>query len=136
MNANEKIHVGWFVCETYLDKYDQGEVGGPRCGWTSRDLHFDSDMAYDSAADALKAVCDANFFDFIPDGWKVDPDDPSRFSTSVLVDEDSCQVDPGSDPARYEEWKRGSRELFSCHVSVQLEVHASRGLTREESVLS
>lgn len=136
MNDNEKIHVRWFECETYLDKYDQGEVGGLCCNWTLDDMSFDFDAEYDSVADALKAVCDANFFDFIPGGWDVDPDDPSRFSTSVLVDEDSCQVSPDTDSVRYEEWKRGECDFFSCHVSVRLEVRASRGLTREEARLA
>lgn len=64
MDANERIYVKHYAAYTTEDVFDQGEVGKTCCAWTSSDNPVDG--RFDTIEDALKAVCEANCYDYVP----------------------------------------------------------------------
>lgn len=110
MNANEKIYVKSYIA------------------YTTEDVFLDGD----TIEDAIKAVCDANVFDYVPSNCqnvgKDWPDEAGRFDISFMVDVNN------SEATKYdiEEWKAGRKRLWSCQISVYLGVCAERDLTPEE----
>ena len=130
MNANERIYVKSYVAYTTEDIFDQGEVGDTCVAWTSSDNPVSGRFA--TIEDALKAVCAANCFDWIPDNWlnwaKEWPEETGRFDLSVMVDANNAEATP----SEIEAWKAGHKRLWACQVSVYLGVCAERDLTPEE----
>jgi len=130
MDANERIYVKHYAAYTTEDVFDQGEVGKTCCAWTSSDNPVDG--RFDTIEDALKAVCEANCFDYVPANClkfgKDMPEDAGRFDISVMVDADNCEATK----SEIEEWKAGRKRLWSCQLSVYLGVCAERDLTFEE----
>lgn len=120
MDANERIYVKHYAAYTTEDVFDQGEVGKTCCAWTSSDNPVDG--RFDTIEDALKAVCKANCFDWIPANWlnwAYDfPDEAGRFDLSVMVDADNAEVTP----SEIEAWKAGRKRLWACQVTVHLGV--------------
>ena len=130
MNANERIYVKHYTAYTTEDVFDLGEVGKTNCAWSSRDNPVDG--RFDTIEDALKAVCDANCFDYVPANClnfgKDMPEEAGRFDISVMVDADNCEATK----SEIEAWKQGRKRLWACQVSVYLGVCAERDLTPEE----
>ena len=130
MNPNEQIYVKSYTAYTTEDIFDQGEVGATLCAWSSRDNPVDG--RFDTIEDALKAVCEANCFDYVPANClnfgKDMPEEAGRFDISVMVDADNCEATK----SEIEEWKAGRKRLWACQVSVYLGVCAERDLTPEE----
>ena len=130
MDANERIYVKSYTAYTTEDVFDQGEVGATCCAWSSRDNPVSG--RFDTIEDALKAVCDANCFDYVPANClnfgKDMPDEAGRFDISVMVDADNCEATK----SEIEAWKQGRKRLWACQVSVYLGVCAERDLTPEE----
>ena len=130
MNANEKIYVKCYTAYTTEDVFLEGEVGKTNFAWSSEDNPIRG--KFDTIEDAIKAVCDANCFDYIPANCKNVgkdwPEETGRFDISVMVDVNNCEA------TKYdiEEWKAGRKRLYSCLLSVYLGVCADRDLTPEE----
>ena len=130
MNANEKIYVKCYTAYTTEDVFLEGEVGKTNFAWSSEDNPIRG--RFDTIEDAIKAVCDANCFDYIPANCqnvgKDLPEEAGRFDISVMVDVNNCEA------TKYdiEEWKAGRKRLYSCQLSVYLGVCAERDLTPEE----
>ncbi len=120
MDANERIYVKHYAAYTTEDVFDQGEVGKTCCAWTSSNNPVDG--RFDTIEDALKAVCKANCFDWIPANWlnwAYDfPDEAGRFDLSVMVDADNAEATP----SEIEAWKAGRKRLWACQVTVHLGV--------------
>lgn len=130
MDANERIYVKHYDAYTTEDVFDQGEVGKTCCAWKSSDNPVDG--RFDTIEDALKAVCEANCYDYVPANClnfgKDMPGEAGRFDISVMVDSDNCEATR----SEIEEWKAGRKRLWSCQLSVYLGVCAERDLTPEE----
>ncbi len=130
MDANERIYVKYYAAYTTEDVFAQGEVGKTCCAWTSSDNPVDG--RFDTIEDALKAVCEANCYDYVPANClnygKDMPEEAGRFDIAVMVDADNCEATP----SEIEEWKAGRKRLWSCQLSVYLGVCAERDLTPEE----
>ena len=130
MNANEQIYVKSYAAYTTEDVFDRGEIGLTHCAWTSRGNPVNG--RYDTIEDALKAVCDANCFDYLPANClnfgKDMPEEAGRFDISVMVDADNCEATK----SEIEAWKQGRKRMWVCQVSVNLGVCAERDLTPEE----
>ena len=130
MNSNEQIYIKSYIAYTTEDVFDRGEVGFTHCAWTSSDNHVSG--RFDTIEDALKAVCDANCFDYIPvnchNVGRDIPEEAGRFDISVMVDAANCEATR----SEIEEWKQGRRRLWSCQISVYLGVCTQRDLTPEE----
>ena len=130
MNANEKIYVKCYTAYTTEYVFLEGEVGKTKFAWSSDDNPIRG--RFDTIEDAIKAVCDANCFDYIPANCqnvgKDLPEEAGRFDISVMVDVNNCEA------TKYdiEEWKAGRKRLYSCQLSVYLGVCAERDLTPEE----
>ena len=94
MNANEQIYVKSYAAYTTEDVFDRGEIGFTHCAWTSRDNPVNG--RFDTIEDALKAVCDANCFDYLPANClnfgKDMPEEAGRFDISVMVDAYNCEA--------------------------------------------
>ena len=130
MNTNEQIYVKFYTAYTTEDVFDRGEVGATHCAWTSRENPVSG--RFDTIEDALKAVCEANCFDYVPANCmnfgKDVPEEAGRFDISVMVDADNCEATR----PEIEEWKHGRKRMWGCQVSVYLGVCAERDLTPEE----
>lgn len=130
MNANEKIYVKCYTAYTTEYVFLEGKVGNTNFAWSSDDNPIRE--RFDIIGDALKAVCDANCFDYIPANCqnvgKDWPEEAGRFDISVMVDVNN------SEATKYdiEEWKAGRKRLWSCQIYVYLGVCAERDLTPEE----
>ena len=129
MNANEKIYVKSYIDYT-TEEFFIGEVGKTNFAWSSNDNPIRG--RFDTIEDAIKAVCDANYFDYVQynvqNVGKDWPEEAGRFDISVMVDVNNCEA------TKYdiEEWKAGRKRLWSCQISVYLGVCAERDLTLEE----
>ena len=130
MTPNEKIYVKSYVAYTTEDVFDRGEVGLTRCAWTSSDNPVNG--RFNSIEDALYAVCDKNFFKYIPANChnvgRDIPEEAGRFDISVMVDADNCEATEYD----IDEWKAGRKRLWSCQIVVYLGVCSERDLTPEE----
>ena len=130
MNPNEQIYVKSYTAYTTEDVFDRGEIGLTCCAWSSRDNPVSGRFA--TIEDALKAVCEANCFDYVPANClnfgKDMPEEAGRFDISVMVDADNCEATK----SEIEAWKQGRKRLWACQVSVYLGVCAERDLTPEE----
>ena len=130
IKSNEKIYVKSYAAYTTEDVFDRGEFGFTYCAWTSSDNPVIG--RFDTIEDALKAVCEANCFDYVPANChnvgRDIPEEAGRFDISVMVDADNCEATEYD----IEEWKAGRKRLWSCQVSVYLGVCAERDLTPEE----
>ena len=130
MNANEKIYVKCYTAYTTEYVFLEGEVGKTNFAWSSEDNPIRG--RFDTIEDAIKAVCDANYFDYVPSNFqnvgKDWPEEAGRFDISFMVDVNN------SEATKYdiEEWKAGRKRLWSCQISVYLGVRAERDLTPEE----
>lgn len=130
MNANEKIYVKCYTAYTTEYVFLEGEVGKTNFAWSSDDNPIRG--RFDTIEDAIKAVCDANYFDYVPSNFqnvgKDWPEEAGRFDISFMVDVNNCEA------TKYdiEEWKAGRKRLWSCQISVYLGVRAERDLTPEE----
>ena len=130
MNDNEKIYVKSYIAYTTEDVFCEGEVGETNFAWSSENNPIRG--RFDTIEDAIKAVCAANCFDYVPSNvlnvGKYLPNEAGRFDISVMVDVNNCEA------TKYdiEEWKAGRKRLWSCQISVYLGVCAERDLTPEE----
>ena len=130
LKANEKIYIKSYAAYTTEDIFGSGEVGNTCCAWTSSDNPVKG--RYSTIVDALKAVCDVNYFDYIPANcYNVGmdmPEEAGRFDISVMVDYNNYEATEYD----IEEWKAGRKRLWSCQIVVYLGVCAERDLTPEE----
>lgn len=130
MNPNEKIYVKYYAAYTTEDVFGQGEVGNTNFAWSSEYNLIRG--RFNTIEDALKSVCDANYFDYVAvnclNFGKDIPEEAGRFDISVMVDVNNCEA------TKYdiEEWKAGRKRLWSCVISVYLGVCTQRDLTPEE----
>lgn len=127
MNANEKIYVAGFWCDTTEDHWKTGEdPDGRGSSWGHKDLGFDTDRPFDTVGQALAAVCESNYFEYDPENWidfgKDCGEEYGRFDGDVLVDNENSEASPGE----IEEWKKGEKRLWNCHIVVRLEVRSVR----------
>ena len=127
---NEKIYVKYYDAYTTEDIFGQGEVGNTNFAWSS--IENPVRGMFDTIEDAIKAVCDANYFDYIPTNCynvgKDIPEEAGRFDISFMVDVNNCEATEYD----IEEWKAGRKRLWSCLISVYLGVCSERDLTPEE----
>lgn len=130
MKADEKIAVKHYSAEVTEDVFDRGEVGHTYLAWSSRDVPVNG--RFDTIEDALKAVCEANCFRFIPENClnfgKEMGEEVGRFDISVMVDVNNSEATP----SEIEAWKHGRKRLWVCELIVHLGVCAERDLTFEE----
>lgn len=130
MNSNEQIYVKSYIAYTTEDIFGQGEVGNTNFAWSSEDNPVSG--RFNSIEDALYAVCDVNYFGYIPSNChnvgRDIPEEAGRFDISVMVDADNCEATEHD----IEEWKAGRKRLWSCQISVYLGVCSERDLTPEE----
>ena len=136
LKPNEKIYINCVLCHTAEDSYADGESLNQSRSWTHRDLQMDRTVGYATVGEALAAVCMFNFLDYRKENWTNfgvecgEPGEYSRFETDTLVREDGAEASP----SEIEDWKRGKKRLWSCHVSAYLEVRAEpRTLTEDEA---
>jgi len=80
----------------------------------------------------LKAICEANCFDYKPDSWcnwlAESGEEAGRFDFVTLVCEDNTEACQ----SEIEEWKHGKRKLYECLIVARLSVRSVRELTSEE----
>ena len=130
MNANEKIYVKSYIAYTTEDVFDRGEVEKTNLAWSSDDNPIRG--RFDTIEDAIKAVCDANFFEYVPSNFlnvgKDVPKEAGRFDISFMVDVNNCEATK----SEIEEWENGRMRLWSCQISVYLGVCAYRDLTNDD----
>ena len=130
IESNEKIYVKSYAAFTTEDVFDRGEVGLTRCAWSSRDNRIEG--VFNTIEDALKAVCEANFFDYVHANChnvgRDMPEEAGRFDISVMVDAENCEATEHD----IEEWKAGRKRLWACQISIYLGVCTHRDLTPEE----
>jgi len=134
MKSNERIYVKSYDCESTEDDYENGESLRPSSSWTSEDTRFkNAEDGYATVEDALKAVCENEFFDFVKENWiafgKDYGDEFGRFDGDVMVDVENSQASK----SEIEEWKRGEKKLWNCHVHVYLEIRTVREFTLEDA---
>ena len=136
LKPNEKIYINCVLCHTAEDSYADGESLNQSRSWTHRDLQMDRTVGYATVGEALAAVCMFNFLDYRKENWTNfgvecgEPGEYSRFETDTLVRDDGAEASP----SEIEDWKRGKKRLWSCHVSAYLEVRAEpRTLTEDEA---
>lgn len=135
MNANEKIYVAGFWCDTTEDRWKTGEdPDGSGSSWGHRDVGFDTGRGFDTVGQALAAVCESNCFKYIPENW-IDfgadfNEERGRFDGDVLVDAENSEASP----SEIEEWKKGEKRLWNCHVVARLEVRSVRPFGPEDEV--
>ena len=127
MNANEKIYVAGFWCDTTEDHWETGEdPDGRGSSWGHKDLSFDTDRPFNTVGQALAAVCESNYFKYVPENWidfgKDCGDEYGRFDGDILVDGGNSEA--SSDEIK--SWKKGETRLWNCHVVVRLEVRSVR----------
>ena len=124
IKPNEAIVVAHYSAESEEDIFDKGLTGRVGSWWCNSDCPADG--RYYSVESALKAVCEANCFDYKKSDWENDPCDEGevgRFDADFLVDVENRQVSP-DETEKIEAWKRGEVRLWNCHVAVYLEVSA------------
>ena len=130
IESNEKIYVKSYAAYTTEDVFDRGEVGFTYCAWTSSDNPVIG--RFDTIEDALKAVCEANFFDYVHANChnvgRDMPEEAGRFVISVMVNAENCEATEHD----IEEWKAGRKRIWSCQISVYLGVCTQRELMPEE----
>ena len=136
LKPNEKIYIDCVLCHTAEDSYADGESLNQSRSWTHRDLQMDRTVGYATVGEALAAVCMFNFLHYRKENWTNfgvecgEPGEYSRFETDTLVRDDGAEASP----SEIEDWKRGKRRLWSCHVSAYLVVRAEpRALTEDEA---
>lgn len=135
MNANEKIYVAGFWCDSTEDHYDTGEDPDSHgSSWGHKDVGFDTGKGFDTVGQALAAVCESNCFRYRKDGW-VDvgadfDEERGRFDGDFLVDDENSEASPGE----IEEWNKGEKRLWNCHVVVRLEVRSVRPFGPDDEV--
>lgn len=129
LGDGEKIYIRSWYAQSSEDSYEKGEIGGG-ASWSARETCFGKWGPYDSPADAVKAVCEANCFAFGPGSWisvyeeTGDEADLGRFDGDVMVDAENSEADD-SDLAA---WREGKTRLWNCHLTVRLEVRRVRPL--------
>ena len=130
IESNEKIYIKSYIAYTTEDIFDKGEIGNTYCAWTSSDNPVKG--RFNTIEDALKAVCDVNYFDYISANCqnvgRDIPEEAGRFDISVMVDADNYEATEHD----IEEWKAGRKRLWACQISIYLGVCAERDLTPEE----
>jgi len=134
MNANERIYVKRYDCDSTEDDWENGESLTTDSSWDSGDTHFENaEDGYATVEDALKAVCGNECFDFVKENWiafgKDLGEDFGRFDGDVMVDDNNAQASK----SEIEAWKRKERKLWNCHLRVYLEVRAVREFTLEDA---
>jgi len=135
MNANEKIHVAGFWCDSTEDHWKTG-LGPDNSGssWGYKDVGFDTDQGFDTVGQALAAVCRSNSFKYVPENWtdfgKDCGEEYGRFDGDVLVDVDNAEAAPWE----VEKWKKGEMRLWDCHVVVRLEIRSVRPFGQDDEV--
>ena len=127
MNANEKIYVAGFWCETTEDHWETGEdLNKHGAAWGHSGIDFKTDKPFDTVGQALAAVCESNGFKYVPKNWidfgKDYGEEYGRFDGDVLVN--IANVEASSD--EIEKWKKGKKRLWNCHILVRLEIHSVR----------
>ena len=135
MNANEKIYVAGFWCESTEDNYETGEDPSRRgAAWGNKDIGFDKDRPFDTVGQALAAVCESNGFEYAPKSWidfgKEYGEEHGRFDGDVLVDDDNTEATPDE----IEEWKKSEKRLWNCHILVRLEIRSVRPFGHDDEV--
>ena len=135
MNANEKIYVAGFWCETTEDNYETGEDPGKHgASWGNWGINFDTGRPFDTVGQALAAVCESNCFKYVPKSWidfgKEYGDEYGRFDGDVLVDDENTEATPDE----IEEWKKGEKRLWNCHIVVRLEIRSIRPFGPDDEV--
>lgn len=135
MNANEKIYVAGFWCETTEDHWRTGEDPGKRgAAWGHRGIGFKTDKPFDTVGQALAAVCESNCFKYVPKRWtdfgKDCGDEYGRFDCDVLVNDENSEA--SSDEIK--KWKKGEKRLWNCHLVVRLEIRSVRPFGPDDEV--
>lgn len=135
MNANEKIYVAGFWCETTEDHWETGENPNRRgAAWGNKSIDFDKDRPFDTVGQALAAVCKSNCFKYVPKNWidfgKDCGEEYGRFDGDVLVN--IANIEASSD--EIEKWKKGEKRLWNCHILVRLEIHSVRPFGPDDKV--
>ena len=130
MTANEYIVVDCYCADCCEDVYDKGEVGETTSSWTNKELPVKG--RFKTVEDALKAVCEANYFDFDIKGWlnwgENFGEDYGRFDCDFMVDNENCEANEYDK----EKWKAGEKKLYACRVHVWLKVQTERDLAPTE----
>lgn len=105
-----KFVVANFVARSTEDSYENGEIpnGSGSC-WTDRDISVPG--YFDTIAEALEAVCKANYFTFHPEWWDFDEYNED-FYTDILVDVNNYEATE----SQIERWRKGEERLWNCRI--------------------
>ena len=124
MDTGKFFIVDRFCAYTEEDTYENGCIPDTnQFGWDSHDMSFRSGF-YPTIEDALKAVCEACYFDYDPNDWEYD--EGGRFCGQFMVDVNNSQADD----ADLEKWREGKKRLWCCDLDVFVKVQ-----TRPEDAL-
>lgn len=120
----------WFNAETSEETYLDGEMlRSSGTSWNDRDTSFKNPSAgFVSATDALKAVCEANSYDWNPESW-ISVGKSGIYTGYFLVNKDNSEASK----EEISEWKEGNARLWACYLHVVLQVRTCRPLTEEEA---
>lgn len=122
-----------FVVESYFaqsteDTYENGEIPNGFGSWWDDGDCEPKGQFFESIGDALKAVCEANCFDFDQKQWEYDESN-GYFFTDVLVDVDNAQASE----LEIESWKKGEIRLWNCRIHATIKKQfLPMDLTEEE----
>lgn len=135
MNANEKIYVAGFWCESVENHWETGEdLNKHGAAWGHKGIDFDTDKPFDTVGQALAAVCKSNGFKYVPKNWidigKDCGEEYGRFDGDVLVNDENSEA--SSD--EIEKWKKGEKRLWNCHILVRLEIRSIRPFGPDDEV--
>ncbi len=127
MDTEKFFVVDWFSASTEEDSYKDGILpNSSGSSWGEGDMGFKSGY-YRTIEDALKAVCEANYFDYDPDSWEYFED--GQFNGQFMVDVNNSEATDGD----IEEWKKGRKRLWCCDISVHIKKQSlAEDVTDEE----
>jgi hypothetical protein len=130
MKDDEGIFVMRFNAETVEETYLDGEMlHSSGTSWNDRDTSFKNPgEGFASATDALKAVCEANGYDWNPESW-ISVDDSGIYTGYFMVRYDNSEASKED----ISEWREGNARLWACYIHVVLQVRTNRPLTEEEA---
>lgn len=115
-----KYYIKSFVADSYEDSYENGEETQSSSCWDANDLHLTSKPVFDSVEEIQRYILKENYFDVEKNMKYWDradcntDDDPylAEYWNAVMVDEDNYEADEDA----IEEWKKGERQLWACHL--------------------
>lgn len=119
-----KYYIKWFCAASYEDSYGNGEEIRSSSYWDASDLQLDLKPVFDSVEEIQRYILKENCCDIEKNMkyWNREDcntdDDPylAEYWNTVMVDEDNYEADEDA----VEEWKKGKRRLWACHLHLTI----------------